>query len=166
MQHLGDDGLKGIFGPRHVSAQRIHLFVQRFNVPAVCQLVQLMPVILLHDDVWQAVPCASSTTTSETALSPWIPDQVASGALLGSSPVCFESASNRLGFTGVVLCWLGPVLPVHVLSHFPRFCVWLSLPQFVWSREPLLCFFHLNLDLSTDVISLNPCVSKKIQSGV
>ena len=49
---------------------------------------------------WQAGPCASSVTTSETAQFPWIPDQVASGALHGSSPVCFGSASNRPGSTG------------------------------------------------------------------
>ena len=44
-----------------------------------------------------------------------------------SSPVCFGSASNRPGFTGVMS----------------------------------FTFFHLILDLSTDVIALIPCCRKK-----
>ena len=87
---------------------------------------------------WQAGPCASSTTTSETAHSPWIPDQVASGALLGSSPVCFGSASNTPGVhwghaaLARSACFGArpPALPTLLCLALPS--------QFVWSRELLL----------------------------
>ena len=57
-----------------------------------------------------------------------------------------------------MLRWLGPLLSAHVLSHSPRFCVWLSLLSLCGAGSFSFEFFHLSLDLSTDVISLIPCV--------
>ena len=68
---------------------------------------------------WQAGPC--------------IPDQVASGALLGSSLVCFGPASSRPGFTGC-----NAALARRTSSRTLHASV-LALPyQFVWCRERLL----------------------------
>ena len=49
------------------------------------------------------------------------------------------------------LRWLGPVLPVRVLSHSPLFC--LALVEL--GAAPLHVF-HRSLDLSTGVIFLIP----------
>ena len=62
---------------------------------------------------WHAGPCASSVTVSETAHSPWIPDQVASGVLPGSSPVCLQ-----LRWLGPFFVWLSCVQPEASPLHF------------------------------------------------
>ena len=87
---------------------------------------------------WQAGPCASSVTMSETAHSPWIPDQVASGVLPGSSPVCFGPVSNRPESTGDKFALAGSVSSGACPLAPPRFCVW--PPVFLLPRAPTECF--------------------------
>ena len=78
---------------------------------------------------------------AETAHSPWIPDQVASGVLPVSSPVCFGSVSNRQESTGDKAALARSVFSgARPLALTTLLCLAL-LSQSVWSRELLLCIF-------------------------
>ena len=102
---------------------------------------------------------------SGTAHSTWTPCQVASRAPPGSSPVCFRSVSCKPGLTGTKLRCLGQFLPAQVLSHTPRFCVWLSLLSLCGAGSfSFACLFHLSLDLSSGMIfSISVCVKKEVK---
>ena len=94
-------------------------------------------------------------TVSETVHSPWIPYQVASGAMPG--------VSNRPESTGdnAALAW--SVSSLRMSSRTPHaFCVWLNLISLCEVGCFFFCIFHHSLDLSTGVIFL---VSKKKNSG-
>ena len=76
--------------------------------------------------------CALPVSTSGTAHSLENPGRVAPGAPHGSSLARFGVSQLR---------WLGPFLPARVPSHFPRFCIWCFLSQFVVKSVLLFCIF-------------------------
>ena len=81
---------------------RLSLWTQQYRQrfpQATSSLLARVP-----SDVLASRACALSVTTSDTTHSPWIPDRVASGAPLRSSPVCLGSVSSRPGFTGDKSC--------------------------------------------------------------
>ena len=57
----------------------------------------------------------------------------------------------------------GPLLSAQVLLHSPRYCVWLTLLSLFGAGSFSFEFFHLSLDLSTDVISVITCVWLSVQ---